>query len=160
MKWRCDKTLRCVCVRVCACASVCAFRRRVHKIMQVLLKYLRLNARVCVIVGGCIVQEAAREWDKDSELDMGCKCILWKTKAKRRKEWRHLQSACVFFVALLCGQHFSHSTRKITNTTAFNWAAIHADLSCFCCLVCLDLVKTCWIILRKTIHKEKTQQEF
>lgn len=40
-----------------------------HKIMQGLLKYLRVNAFVSVIVGSCLVHELAGKRDKDSKLD-------------------------------------------------------------------------------------------
>lgn len=43
-------------VCACMCACVCV-RWWLHKIMQGLLKHLRVNACVCVIVGSCLVHE-------------------------------------------------------------------------------------------------------
>lgn len=67
-----------------------------HQIMQGLLKYLRVNASVCVIVGAWLVHEPASERDKEYKSNIGCN-MGGKTKAEGRLEWRH-----VLYSAHLC----------------------------------------------------------
>lgn len=69
--------------------------------MQGLLKYLRLNACVCVIVGGCLVHEGASERDKDGKLDMVVSAFCEKQRQREEKNGdmysAHLSFSAFFY---------------------------------------------------------------